>query len=292
MAPKFSLRRAGDDCAICPPKTENIIVIGSENLYVRSGFWLKCMFLSCGFAVAQGRIPPPFWTRADRTTILYVPDGYSRWQLLTLDFLRDNLAVNVVRCGSKAALLNHLRNRMIDSEEHKIRNLVFFSHGVVGAISLNYSEYPKIDLEIDDFEELPSDLFVPGGRIYSYACQTAQQDYAQSLADHFSVTIHAYFRRSFYELCLRDPIDSDPISATLRKARKTQEGQKIDIPTDHEAFPHPGLGGGVGGLWGASAEGTKDYALWRKAGAIGLPITGDTPPNQPTGFRTFIPSTD
>ena len=290
MTSRFSNRRAGDDCATCPPKTENIIVIGSENLYVRSGFWLKCMFLSCGFAVAQGRIPPPGWQRADRTTILYVPDGYSRWQLLTLDFLRDNLGVNVVRCGSKAAVLNHLRNRMIDGKEHKIRNLVFFSHGVTGAISLNYRMEPQIDLVEEDFIGLPSNLFVPDGRIYSYACQTAQNGFAQSLADHFNVPMQAYYRRSFYELCLRDPADSDRITVTLRAGRETQEGQKIDIPPDHEAFPHPGLGGGFGGWYGASAEGTKDYALWRKAGAIALPITGSTPPEQPTGFITHRPS--
>lgn len=188
-----------------------------------------------------------------------------------------------MRCMSKSTVLNHLRNRVIDGKEHKIRNLVFFCHGTPGTIAWNYPERPDIDLEPDDLIGLPSNIFSLGGRIFSYACQTARQGFGQSLADHFDVSVRAFYRRSFYELCLRDPSDSDRIATILREHRETQEGQKIDIPPDHEAFPHPGLGTNIPFTRGR-AEGTRNYALWRKGGAIGLPITGNTPAEQPWGF--------
>ncbi len=292
MSTLFSNTPVDDDCAHCPPKTENIIVMGSEQLYTRNVFWLKSMFLSCGFGVAQGSLWPPGWQNADRTTLLYVPIGYSRWQLLTLDFLRDNLDVNIVRCLSTSTVLNYLRNRTIDGVEHKIRNLVFFSHGVVGAIDLNYLDHPKLLLRTLDFTSLPSDIFSSDGQILSYACQTAQDHCAQTLADHFDVPVRAFYRKTFYGNCLRDPSDTDRITAIMREQRETRDGQKIDIPPEHEAFPHPG--GFVANMMSRSSreEGTDNYALWRKLGAIALPVTGNDPPQQPSGMAEFQLSGD
>lgn len=288
-------RDVAGDAATCPDKTENIIIIGSECEYTDSGFWLKCMFLACGFGVAQGRMPPPGWSRADRTSVLYVPYGYNRHELLALDYLRDRLKVNVVRCASKAAVTSHLRNRTIGGKVHKIQNLVFFSHGLPGYFALNYSgPGPGIDLTGADFQRLPANIFCPNGRVFSYACRTAVDTWmygnlGQKIADHFGITVRAYHRRTFYGNVMRQKSESAAIATALRTARETQEGRVIDLPPSHEAFPHDGLGSGMFGLWGASAEGTDDYALWRKGGAVELPSQAASPKDQPSGFATLRP---
>jgi hypothetical protein len=293
----FSARaNADDDCATCPDKTENIIIVGSEFEYTDAGFWLKCMFLACGFAVAQGRTPPPGWSTADRTTLLYVPLGYVRHELLALDWLRDNLGTNIVRCTSKANVLSHLRNRKVGGKTHKIKNLVAFCHGLPGYFSLNYSgPGDAMNIYGSDFERLPSDLFAPNGKVFSYACRTAVSTIfngvlGQRIADHFGVTVRAYHRRTNYGAVMRQRSSSAALATALVAARKTQEGQKIALPPEHEAFPHPGMGNGVLGIWGASAEGTDDYALWRTAGAVSLPAEGTTPAGEPTGYATLTPA--
>ena len=107
------------------------------------------------------------------------------------------------------------------------------------------------------------------------------------MADHFRVEVHAFLRRTFYGEGLREKNDSKRISDTLKKARKTREGQVIDIPPDHEGLPHPWLGG-VFGIR-SQKEGTFGYALWRKAGAIKMPFAAKTPEGLSRSMRRFTP---
>lgn len=271
--------------AVCPNKKENIIVIGSENHY--RSFWLKMMFMACGFSNAMGVRNPTAYTDADRTTIIYVDEGYERSELLVLDYLRDYLDINVVKCISKSIFTNYLKTRDIDGERYDIKNLVIYSHGLPSRISLNYRGR-SIDLYEPDFTSLPNDLFCKSGTIYSYACRTAIK-LGKPLASHFGVPVRAFYRRTFYGNVLRPASESSAISKALVTARETQEGQIIDILESYEGLPHPGLGSGFWGLYGASAEGTDDYALWRKQGALSLPEEDSTPADQPSGFAVFYP---
>jgi hypothetical protein len=107
------------------------------------------------------------------------------------------------------------------------------------------------------------------------------------MANHFQVEVHAFLRRSNYGEVLREKSDSSAIAATLKKARETDEGKLIEIPPEHQGLPHPGLDDGH--FAGSRKEGTNAYALWRKAGGIRLPRTGDTPKGLSAGIKVFTP---
>lgn len=289
----FAQGEAGADCTVCPPKTENIIIIGSEFEYVRAGFQLKMMFLSCGYATAGGTRNPPGWRPADRTTIGYVAKGYNRWELLNLDYLRDTHDVRIVRMTSVSDFTSLLNERGEGEEKHVIKNLALYCHGLDNYLALNYAG-PGDNMRVytRSLTRLPSDIFAPEGKIYSYACRTAMGSYGQTLADHFGVTVRAFKRRTNYGNVVRNRSNHDTIAAQMKAARVGHEGERIALPPDHEAYPHPGLSDGFwpGVSDGGQAEGINNYALWRLNGARELPVTGDTPEDQPTGIFTLRPS--
>ncbi len=294
MAEQFGRGEAGDDCAHCPPKTENIVIIGSEFEYERAGFQLKLMFLACGYATASGVRVPPGWTTADRTTIGYVNRGYNRWELLNLDYLKETLGVRVVPMTSVSDLTSLLRERGEGSERHEIKNLALYCHGLPSYLSLNYDDWGGdwMNVRIHHFTGLPADLFAQDGKIFSYACRTAMGTYGQELADHFSVQVRAFKRRTNYGNVVRDRSRHKEIAMQMSRAREGHEGERIGLPPNHEAYPHPGLSAGRIPVIadGGEAEGINDYALWRLNGARALPISGSTPEDQPSGVFTLEPS--
>jgi len=84
----------------------------------------------------------------------------------------------------------------------------------------------------------------------------------------------------------------------LYEAHKAMYGKDqdvIDLPPEHEALLHYGLGDGflehVKGMFGGGTvgEGVHNYALWRKQGARALPVHAQTPEGFPTDFATFEP---
>lgn len=293
----------------CPPKTENIIIIGSEQYY--DSFWWKMIFITPGFSIAAGMKQPPYWQTADKTTVLYVSYGYVKAELLPIEWLKDNSAVNVQVINSISNLTSYLSNRNADEEEYKIRHLVFMAHGLHDKIALNFYSRPSINVEINQISAVKSDIFIPEGRIYSYACRTGVSvdnetfdnieqaepgnSLAQKMADHFGVKVHAYYTRTLFRNCIRDPSDSDSIAQSLKQKREEQEGQIIQISDEHEALPHEGLadeGWDLPGSWldtGPRGEGTHNYALWRKAGARHLPTGANSPTGLPNTMQLFEP---
>lgn len=278
---------------ICPCKTENIVIIGSEFEYELAGFQLKLMFLSCGYGVASGALMPPGWTAADRTTIGYVNKGYNRWELLNLDYLRDTHGMRIVPMASVNDFTNLLSERGEGDEKHDIKNLALFCHGLPSYLALNYAgPNDNMRVWIGDVTSLPADLFSKDGKIFSYACRTAMGGYGQALADHFNVQVRAFKKRTNYGSVIRERSRHEDIAAQMKEAREGREGERISLPPDHEAYPHPGLSGGRIPIFsdGGEAEGINDYALWRLNGARALPLSGDTPEDQPAGIFTLEPA--
>lgn len=287
----------------CPPKTENIIIIGSEQYY--DSFWWKMMFITPGFSIATGMKRPPYWQAADKTTVLYVSDGYVKAELLPIEWLKDNSAVNVQTINSIGKLISYLNNRNVGSQEHKIRHLLFMAHGLHDKIALNFYKRPNINVKTKQISAVKSDIFIPEGRIYSYACRTGvsvddetfdnleqakpENSLAQKMADHFGVKVHAYYTRTLFRGCIRDPADSSSISQSLKQKREEQEGQIIQISDEHEGLPHPGQGASFWYETGQEEEGTSEYSLWRKAGARYLPTGANTPAGLPNTMQVFEP---
>ena len=291
-------------------KKENIIVIGSENSY--DSFWFKMMFMSPGFSVALGMLFPPSWKLADLTTVLYVAEGYSKSELLVIEYLKDK-GCDVKKIKSVGDFKNAINIRKKDERgrDYKIQNLAFFCHGLHSRLALNYEGEKNIDITLRTLPSLNASSFCHGGRIYSYACRTGvfERDYqlgfsslkeakpelslAQKMADHFKVKVHAFYKRTFFRYTLRKPEDSADIATSLKEKREGNEGKVIAISSEHEALPHSGLadsGWDIGPLeTGPIGEGTHEYALWRKAGARALPIVADSPAGLPDRMNIFKP---
>jgi hypothetical protein len=289
------------------PKTENIIFIGSEMHY--DLFWLKMMFISAAYKGVEKL------RKADKNTIAYVPEGYIHAEKLAIDYLSDAekykaKKFEIKKITSSAELIKCMNQ---DRDKYKLQDVMFFSHGVIDAISLNYEGGDDdVDLTVTNFLEINKKAFAANGRIYSYACRTGvsvedlkrgfkteidakpELSLAQKMATYFDIEVHAFLRRSDYAAIIRNKADSETIVSTLKESRKTKDGQLIDIPPSHEALPHEGLANrhgkyGVGLFGGPLSEGTDNYALWRKEGGMSLPVAADSPAGLPTEMRVFKP---
>ena len=295
-------------------KKENIIVIGSENSY--DSFWFKMMFMSPGFSVALGMLFPPSWKPADLTTVLYVAEGYSKSELLVIEYLKNKgCDVRKIKSVSDFKKAINIRKKDERGRDYKIQNLAFFCHGLNSRFVLNYEGKDDVmEINLDTLSSLSASSFCQNGRIYSYACRTGifEDDYwqgfsslkeakpelslAQKMADHFNVKVHAFYKRTLFRYTLREPDDSADIATSLKEKREGNEGKVIAISSEHEALPHNGLaddGWDIGPLeTGPIGEGTHEYALWRKAGARALPIVADSPAGLPDRMNVFKPKSE
>ncbi|UOF17346.1 hypothetical protein IEQ11_12255 [Lysobacter capsici] len=288
------------------PLRENVIFVGSEMNY--DSFWLKMMFIAASYRIAKHN---QLFRTADKTTLAYVDNGYVRFEKLTLDYLAQNHNCKIQKITKQADIATLLNE---DRENHKLQDVAFFSHGIVGKISLNYDGATAIDFDEKLMKSVSSTAFTRDGRLFSYACRTGvsvedwkrgfnneseaapQNSLAQKLADHFDIEVHAYLRRTFYGDVLRAKAQSAGIASTLKSTRDTRKDDTliVDLPPEHEALPHPGLAdNGSTGIFGyfergAIGEGTDNYALWRKQGGRVFPTAADSPKGLPTDMRRFV----
>lgn len=283
---------------------ENIIFIGSEEYY--DNFWNKMIFIATGFTMGDRGLK---LRKADKKTIALVDVDYTKLEKGPLEILKKRHGFNIVTVCDYSAVTSYINNRPENQKDGRpvktlIQDVAFFCHGLPKELRLNYrGSGPDIKITNDNLSSIKQNVFVKDGRIYSYACRTGvsswkekfdsdaeaglENSLAQKMADHFRVEVHAFLRRTFYGEVLREKNDSKRISDTLKKARKTREGQVIDIPPVHEGLPHPWLGGLFG--IGSQKEGTFGYALWRKAGAIRMPFAAKTPEGLSRSMRRFRP---
>lgn len=327
--PTTAIAQAGgkEVIARCPEriKRKNIVFIASECHY--DDFWWKMMFVAPGYSAAGGGgIPQRIdggvaagatplvslglrW--AELTTVAYVDQQYTRPEKLPIERLRDHFKHQIVVI-KKTEDIFAVMNDLPEQEENgcqvkvKLQDVAFFSHGLPSNITLNYENYPHIELTNYNYRRIKADAFVPDGRIYSYACRTgtyassesfnnsadaeADKSLAQKLANYLNISVYAFMVRSHYRPVLRDPADSTAIAAALKSKRKGHELEILSLSAEHEALPHPGLGNGFWGLYGNSGEGTKGFALWRKQGARAMPVGHDTPTGLPQDLREYKPA--
>lgn len=147
-----------------------------------------------------------------------------------------------------------------------------------------------MNVPVSRLTSLSNNIFTRDGKIFSYDCRTAMGGYGQALADHFNVRVRAFKRRTNYGSVIRERSRHEEIAAQMKEARKGHEGARISLPPNHEAYPHRGLSNGTWYSAGGRAEGIHDYALWRLNGARALPVSGDTPKDQPAGIFTLQPA--
>lgn len=292
-------------------KRKNIIFIGSEAHY--NSFWWKMMFIAPGYTTGKGGGPI---RKADFTTVAYVDDEYVYCEKLPLDTLRDNHGCTIVKLKGSNDIISVMNDTPVITEgkcqvQVKLQDVVFFSHGLVSEIAMNYEGSFDVILNRTNLENIRSDVFVEDGRIFSYACRTGnavakdsfandaeanpEASLAKKMAKRFNVKVYAFITRSYYANVLRDEKASDAISETLKSKRSGHESDVIDLSAEHEALPHPGLAEtGWGGIWGFGAsggigEGTNGFALWRKEGAREMPVSHNTPTGLSQKMTEFLP---
>ncbi len=284
---------------------ENLILVGSERYY--SSFWWKMMFIAPAYAMVKHNIK---LQAADVTTIAYVKNEYTNHELLPFEHLKNTMNIKLKIIGGPDDVINIMKERptkKVDDREHKtlLQDVAIFCHGFPGQFAFNYS-FPGMsdyDVEFSHFKALSPNIFMPDGKIYSYACRTGisvdknnfkndaeakpEESLAQQLADHFKVTVHAYLTRTLFRNIIREPSQSKHIASTLKSKRKTQNGKVIQIPPEHEALPHPGLDYTFSRS--QIKEGVNEYSLWRKEGAIKMPYAASSPAGLSKLMRKFIP---
>jgi hypothetical protein len=283
---------------------ENLIFIGSEQF--DKTFWTKMMFMACGFVVGNTNTQI---RAADKTTIIFVDQGYTDDERAVLHALKAK-GCNILPVTETASIRSHINSRPTTTLLNKpcqtlLQDVLFFCHGKPSILLLNFhiiGDGEDVNIEASEIAAMRSDAFVPDGRIFSYACRTGnasqadsfnsddeahpEKSLAQQMADRFNVEVHAFLTRTDFEFGLRIKSDSKRISDTLKLARETQDGKVIEIPPEHEAFPHSFL---QFLSRAAAKEGTRGYALWRKEGAMAMPVAGSTPTGLSTTMRVFTP---
>lgn len=282
--------------------TENIVIVGSERWY--NSFKMKMMFIGPAFAVvSRGLGLRP----ADSTTVLYADHGYTRHEKLALDLLGTLPGVRIVAVTTVAAIVRHFNARPRGEQDgHPTKTLIqdvyVFSHGFPNRLALNASKMPgsNMDFTEADLRRIDADVFVPNGRVLSYACRTGvsldaesfpndaaakpEHSLARKMADHFGIEVLAYLRRTDYAGCTVPAGGYDALAKAVKDGRDAAAGGVIDLPPDHQALPHPGING-----FRTRLEGTQGYALWRKQGAIALPVAAATPTGLSPDMRRFRP---
>jgi hypothetical protein len=283
-------------------RTESILFIGSELYY--NSFWLKMMFVAAASVGAKRLL-----RQADRKVLAYVDKGYTRFEKLAIESIASEGGFAIVPLSSTQGLLA-LMNR--ERDEFKLRDVVFFCHGVPGKIELNFWGSPPVRWGLNNLTLVSDKAFAPDARVYSYACRSGvgadgesfasetdalpDESLANKIAQWFGIEVHAFMRRTFYGDVLRDKSQSEKIASVLKKLRESEEGQRIDISDEYEALPHDGLGSWepltdsfIRGRWpgSSSREGTAAYALWRKAGGRALPTAASSPTGLPSAMRVF-----
>jgi len=302
-----------------PPLTETIIVVGSEMHY--DSFWFKMMFMAAALRTARHSHS----TRITIAYVDVGYTKFEKLPLEALKRERDVNILTLASPYDLVSYVNNRELRHKGAvATFLIQEMYFFSHGYPteffgsGVIDLNYHisavvpHFEEILLDEGTFEQMLSTSFTNSASIYSYACRTGnsvskdgpfdkdedckpQKSLAQKMADHLQVKVYAFLTRSYYGEVLRDKGDSDRISHAVKEARKTRDGKVIEIPPDHQALPHPGLDGTFpqevsnffGHASGPCKDGADEYALWRKRGAISMPVSDDTPKGLTPGLWLF-----
>ena len=126
----------------------------------------------------------------------------------------------------------------------------------------------------------------------SLAQAAPENSLAQRMATHCGVPFHAFYTRTLFAECIRDPSDSDSISAATARLRVGNEGSILNLSDEHEALPHAGQGTANKYVFfenGQIDEGTSEYSLWRKQGGRAMPVADNTPEGLSGVFAVFEP---
>ncbi|WP_343019622.1 N-acetylmuramoyl-L-alanine amidase, partial [Clostridium celatum] len=139
----------------------------------------------------------------DKITWLISSVGYSETDIYNFKDTAKKLGVNIKFFSHKSDLINYLN---YDRAFYKIRNLTFFSHGLVGSVEIGYKQ--KVDFEtnlsfkIEDIKNINSSGFSSNAFTMFYSCNTATEKNGTSFAkewfNHKLGTVKAAVNKTSY----------------------------------------------------------------------------------------------
>ncbi|MEG0873562.1 MAG: DUF4347 domain-containing protein [Clostridia bacterium] len=119
----------------------------------------------------------------DKCTWLISSVGYSQNDIYNFKDTAKKLGVNISFFSHKSELINYLN---YDRSFYKIRNLTFFSHGVVGSVEIGYNQKgnpeSNLSFKIEDIKNINSSGFSSNAFTMFYSCNTATEKNGTSFA--------------------------------------------------------------------------------------------------------------
>ncbi|MCI6691494.1 MAG: N-acetylmuramoyl-L-alanine amidase [Clostridium sp.] len=119
----------------------------------------------------------------DKVTWLISSVGYSTNDISNFKDTAKNLGVNIKFFSHKSELIEYLNS---DRSFYKIRNLAFFSHGLVGSVELGYKQKDTLEsnlsLSINDIKNINPSGFSSNSYTFFYSCNTATEENGTSFA--------------------------------------------------------------------------------------------------------------
>ncbi len=204
-------------CIIDPDGKEKIIVVGSENRKWKLGFILPAMKYAKDLKKSSGD---------EKVTILLFKAGYSDKQMSKIQKYVNKKVVAIQVVSTSDEVVNYFNNKSITSsqsgrKEDPISFVSIFAHGYVGNIAFGYHQGGKTETNSnfgeDQVKKINASSFKNGAILESWACRTgagvdveadtykgdgwdtdAEKSLAQTMANHWGITVFAGQRRTEY----------------------------------------------------------------------------------------------
>jgi len=175
--------------------------------------------------------------KSHKITWLISRIGYSDTDILNFIDTAKKLDVNIAFFNDKSQLIKYINsNRAF----YKIKNITFFSHGIVGSVELGYNqkkEYEtELSLNISDIKQINSSGFDSNAFTMFYSCNTATSKNGTSFANewfkHELGTVKAAVNKTSYYTLL---------GSTEKEQKEKLEERKQKGYSDSGSVQYPGL---------------------------------------------------
>ena len=192
--------------------TTDISLSGATRFF-QSPVGNQYMFINQG--LRQLHLFPKTTADHSKQNILVVfQHGYTSNDISRINQYTKNLGARIVYVKTVAQFIEFLNARI--EKGRLIKRLVFYSHGVIGSISLHYG---GDDEQLGNFnntsvKQIKKNIFHHDAQVISYACRTGigvdkdsfknsaeakpETSLAQYMANQWKVTVKAFERRSLY----------------------------------------------------------------------------------------------
>lgn len=189
------------------------ISLGGAKRTFRSDKGNQYMFINQG--LLQLRLFPDSTSNYTVQRILVVfQHGYTQTDINRINDYTKALKARIVYVKTVDELVSFLNERM--EKQRAIKKLVFFSHGLVGKISLRYEgdDVHSGEFTSSSVSKVNKMVFSYDAEVISYACRTGigkdgnsfnnsaealpEKSLAQEMANKWMVTVKAFERRSLY----------------------------------------------------------------------------------------------